>query len=165
MSDSLPSDNGSSVPPESQNAAGANGLQNGLEVLGKALASIVQAAKDAIGPELMRNLAAGQLFQQIAVSLDEAAAGIEATGTCPPAPRGQLSLYLDRLAAEIKGSKFEEQGVNLQGRLEKTLRLLSEANSPSAANAVKEAAGYFHAAAASAMPVAGSEPVTFEAKV
>lgn len=163
MSDSSTNSSGSSVPPESQ-SGGVNGLQSGLEVLGKALASIVQAAKDAIGPELMRNLAAGQLFHQIAASLDEAAAGIEQNGTCPPAPRGQLNLYLDRLAMEIKGSKFEGQGIALQGRLEKVLGLLSDANSPSAANAVKEVAGYFHAAATSAAPPTGGEPVTFEAK-
>ncbi len=138
------------------------GFQAGLDVLGKALAGIVQAAKDAIGPELLRNLAAGQLFQQIATCLDEAAKAIEQSGTCPPQNRGQLMCYLERLEAEIKGSKFEAQGVALQGRLEKTVGLLSDSNAPSAAKQIAEIAGYFHAAASSAAPVSAGGPVTFE---
>ena len=87
-----------------------------------------------------------------------AAAGAEA----PAGTAGEMAFYLEHLASELEGSKFAPDARALRSRLEAAAEAIDRKSGPggggpSEARALVEAAGYFRAAANSAMPVPAAE--------
>ena len=127
------------------------GLQGGFEAIGQLLTGFVQSIKDAVGPELMRNLSAGQWLATVAASLEEIASAWQVGQPTPSGKSGELACFLERLAEEVQGSRVEGQEAALRERLAQALAMIESDQSD--ARIVSKAAGYFQAAAKSAMPM------------
>ena len=144
--------------PEAKMPIG-DGLQAGLGAIQQVFEGIVNAAKNAIGPEVLRNLQAAGWLKQVAECLDALAAGLRATAEYPPEKAGELACHVERLEVEVKESKFEVQLTSFRQRLDGVLKSLEQAEGAGAVAAAKkigEAAGYFHAAAKTVTaPIAG----------
>lgn len=127
------------------------GLQGGVDVLQGLFSGFVKSIQEAMGPEMMRNLAASQWLGQVAASLDEVAAAWRTGAPTPPGKSGELSCYAERLPEEVKGSRVEGQTDALRNWLELAKNAIERDDTQS--RSVADAAGYFNAAAKSAMPV------------
>ena len=133
-----------------------DGLQKGMEVLQQVIGGFVQSIKDAVGPEMMRNFEAAQWLEQLGDCLDQIAVGLRDSGKVPPEAAGQLAFYVDQWDGGLRGSKLEPNQAALRKRLESAEAAIQQATSENAAQqaaVVAQAAGYFHAAAKSVLPL------------
>jgi hypothetical protein len=131
-------------------------VQGGLDAIQKVFAGFVQTIKDTIGPETLRNLEAGNWLEQLAVCLDQIAVGLRDIGAVPPDKAGELAFYLEQWESAVQGSKFESQQAALRQRLDgvrQAVERVPEGNAAQEAKVLTEAAGYFHAAAKTAVPL------------
>jgi hypothetical protein len=141
----------------------SDAIGKGVDTLKSVLGGIVNAVQEAMGPEMMQNLAAAQWLSQAAACLESAAKGLREQGSVPPGTAGELTCFQERAEAELKGSKFKTQLPQMQQRLQAALDLVEQCSSapdatPSDQDICKiaDAAGYFKAAAASAVPISPS---------
>ena len=110
-------------------------------------------AKQAIGPELLRNLEAASWLGRVATCLDETGASLNQPPTVVAGKSGELACYLEQLDAEVKGSRFESQEDALRHRIEGVVQAIIGKSQTDASRTVAEAAGYFRAAANSVGPL------------
>jgi hypothetical protein len=127
------------------------GLQGGVDALQNFFTGFVKSIQTAIGPEVMRSLSASQWLGQVAASLEEVAAAWRADSPTPPGKSGELSCYAERVIEEVKGSRVEGQSEALCEWLEIAMQAIDREDTQS--RSVADAAGYFNAAAKSAMPL------------
>lgn len=127
------------------------GIQTGVEALGQFLSGFVKSIQDSLGPDLVRNMSASQWLAQVAASLDEVATAWQAGQPTPSGKLGELSCYLERLDEEIAHSRVESQKDALRERLSQAMAAV-ESEQVQAQSMLSNAAGYFRAAAKSAMP-------------
>ena len=159
MNNTTPNPEGTPDPTPQSDAPGSaevnidKGLQVGLDAIQKVFAGLVTAVKNAIGPEMLRMLEAGNFLSQVGTCLDETAAALRESGTCPPEKLGELACLRERLAVELKGSKFEGQTTALRERLE----MAGQAATAGDARSLAVVAGYFHAAAKTAAPAPATQ--------
>lgn len=131
----------------------AQALQGGLAAMQKMFEGIAKMAQGFAGPEGMKNLQAGQWLARVAASLDEAAK----PGAALAGKAGEADFFLEGLSAELADSKFAAQEAALRTRLVAARHAIHTAD----ARTLTEAAGYFRAAANTAIPLpAGAEGVT-----
>jgi len=135
----------------------------GMDALKMVLGGIVNMAQELVGPEGMRNFEASQWLAQAGASIEEVANGIREQGAAPAGKGGEITCFLERVDAELKGSKFESQIPSFRQRLNDTLQFIertgdTESSAPDAQdiNRLADSAGYFHAAAASVAPLSNS---------
>lgn len=126
------------------------GIEGALTAIQKLFAGFATAAKNAVGPELVRNLEAAAWLNRVAACLDEVA-NLDGSPTAAAGKAGELACHVERLAAEVKGSKFEPQEPALRGRLDAVVKALGTGSA--AAPVAAEAAGYLRAAANSVAPI------------
>lgn len=131
------------------------GLQNGFDAIGKAFGGLVGAIKDAVGPELMKNLEVANWLGRLAECLEKISDGLHSDGSVPAAQAGQFSFYVDLFDATLDGSKLEAQKPAFQQHLNRCQQALKNpvTDAPLAAATLAQSAGYFKAAAASCVPV------------
>ncbi|MBP85804.1 MAG: hypothetical protein CMJ64_03665 [Planctomycetaceae bacterium] len=141
-------------------------IGKGVDSLKSLLGGIVDAVQEAMGPEMIQNLAAAQWLSQVAACLESAATGLREQGSVPFGTAGELTCFQERAEAELKGSKFKAQLPQMQQRLKGALDLVEQcsANADAAPSdldirKVADNAGYFKAAAASAVPISPSDNV------
>lgn len=133
-----------------------DGLQKGMEALQQVFGGFVQSIKDAIGPEMIRNMEAAQWLDQLATCLEEIATGLRETGSVPPEAAGKLAFHVDGWDSSLKGSKLEARQAALRERLqtaEQAIQQVTQDNAEHQAALVGQAAGYFRAAAKSIIPM------------
>ena len=133
-----------------------DGLQKGMEALQQVFGGFVKSIKDAIGPEMMRNLEAAQWLGQLAECLEQIATGLKESGEVPSESAGQLEFFVDQWDSALQGSKLESNQESLRKRLESAQQAIVQTTPDTAsrqAAVIAQAAGYFHAAARSVVPV------------
>lgn len=154
MSQGEAAGSGEKPPPKEMDFAGA--LDKGMAALQNAFEGIVNAAKKAIGPELLRNAEAAAWLGGVATCLEATAA---APTTALAGKSGELACHLERLDAELNGSKFEGQKASFRQRLEAVVAAIGSGGAASAK--AQEAAGYFRAAASSVtLPTGTHQTIT-----
>jgi len=134
-------------------------IQGGMDALKMVMEGVVSAAQEMVGPEGMRNLEASQWLAQVATTVEEIATGLEQKA--PLAGKaGEIACFLEQVESEVKGSKFQAQLPSFRQRLEEVTQLLDrpggEGSSPPTADELKQlndSAGYFRAAASTAVPI------------
>lgn len=132
-------------------AAIQEGLQGGVDAIQQLFSGFVKSIQDAMGPEMLRNISAGQWLAQVAACLESVASAWRAGEPAPADKAGELACYLERLAGEIHDSRVEDQLPALQDRLDKVLQAIDRGEID--LRGAAHAAGYFQAAAKSALPL------------
>ena len=136
-------------------------LQGGMEAIKKLFEGFATMAQGLVGPEAVRNFEAGQWLERVAICLDETAALLREASQVTPEKTGELTCFLERVEEELKGSKFASQQSALHQRLQNIHDQISTPGDSVPfrvqATQVAEAAGYFHAAAKSAIPAGTQE--------
>ena len=135
-----------------------DGLQNGLNALGQVFGGLVDAIKDVVGPETLKNMEAAGWLGQVAECLDTISAGLKQDGNVPADAVGQFSYFSEQFPAAIADSTLESQSDALQARLQMAQTAVDVAGKDpaTAAASIAEVAGYFKAAVASCVPVASA---------
>ena len=130
-------------------------MENGFEALGKIFGGLVGAIKEAIGPEMMKSLAAANWLGQIARCLEKLSQSLSTDGTVADEPLGRLSFLKDQLDESLDGSKLQAQKATFQQHLQNCQQALANADADpqTAAKTLAHAAGYFEAAASSCVPI------------
>jgi len=159
------SDKGKDNTPQPDVTFSADGdvgeaVGQGMEALKMVLGGIVDMAQGLVGPEGMRGFEAGQWLAQVGASIEEIATALREQETVPAGKGGEITCFLERIDAELKGSKFESQTPAFRQRLEEISQLLERAGAeetsrPTAGDLqqLTNSAGYFRAAASSAVPI------------
>ena len=129
-------------------------LGDGLAAIQQVFAGLADAAKNAVGPELLKNFQAGQWLGRVATCLDQTAAQLRTEVPSVAGKLGELAAYRERLGGELEGSKFAPEVTALAERLDSALSAARDRNP----DVVAEAGGYFRAAANSAGPIPGTNP-------
>jgi len=132
----------------------------GMEALKMVLGGVVNMAQELVGPEGMRNFEASQWLAQVGASIEEIATAFREQETVPAGKGGEITCFLERIDTELKGSKFESQIPAFRRRLEEISQLLDRAGAEETARPtagdlerLTDSAGYFRAAASSALPI------------
>lgn len=135
-------------------------IGKGVDALKSLIGGFAQMAQDMIGPEGMKTLQAAQWLSQVAASIQQTADGLRDSDKVPLGKSGEIACFLERLEAELQGSKFETQQPSFRTRLETCSEIVERtAESDHAASSsdlkqLNDAVGYFHAAAATAVRTA-----------
>lgn len=133
-----------------------DGLQKGMEALQQVFGGFVKSIKDAMGPEVIRNLEAAQWLGQLAECLEQIATGLKASGEVPSESAGQLEFLADQWDGALVGSKLESNQESLRKRLESAQQAILQTTPDTAsrqAELIAQTAGYFQAAAKSVLPL------------
>ena len=141
-------------------------LQGGLDAVGKVFDGLVGAIKEAVGPELMRNMETANCLGQLATCLEAMAEGLNETGTIPAAAAGRFAFFVGQFDGALEGSKLAAQETVFRQQLNQTQQAVANANGDptGTATVLAKAAGYFKAAAASCLPLPhGQHPVSRDA--
>lgn len=128
-----------------------DGLKNGLNALGQVFGGLVTAIKDAVGPEMLKNLEAAGWMGQVAKCLETISTELNQNGSVPADAVGQLSYFSEQFSEAIAGSMLESQSDALKARLQTAQTAIDAAGEDpvAAAAAIAKVAGYFKAAAES----------------
>jgi hypothetical protein len=129
-------------------------LQDGLNVLSKVFGGLVQTIKDAVGHEFMRGMELANWLEQLATCLEQIARSLRETGEVPAERAGELAFFVDQWDNQFQGVKLVSEPA-LRQRLDKARQALDQstaANAKQQAAVVLEVAGYFRAAAKTALP-------------
>ena len=132
------------------------GLQGGVDMIQRLFTGFVKSLQDAMGPDMLKNISAGQWLQQVAVSLEEVCDAWRAGQPTPAGKSGELACFVERLEEEIQGSRVANQLAALRERLVKAIAALEQASPESQSSSLRllsETVGYFQATARSALPV------------
>lgn len=160
--DNTPADAQKQVPSEFKidiDPKVGESLQGGLDALGNVFGGLIGAIRDAVGPELMRNMEVAGWVGQVATCLEQIAASLKEDGNVSAEVSGQLSFFVDQFDSSLEGSKLESQQVALKQYLLNAQQAVENADRD-AVSAVAQAAGYFKAAAASCVPIQPNENST-----
>lgn len=129
-------------------------LQGGLDVLQKAFSGMFQVIKDAVGPDMLRNLEVGNWLEQLASCIDGIAQSVRETGSLPADKAGELTFFQEQFEDALTGSKFERQQSALKQRFERVTQAVDRVAAGTRgdeAQVLAETAGYFRAAAKTAI--------------
>lgn len=132
------------------------GLQSGVDVIQGLFSGFVKSIQDAMGPDMVKNMSAGQWLLQVAASLDEINDAWRAGHSTPTGKSGELACYIERLEEEIQGSRVANQLATLRERLRNAIAALDHASPDSQSSSLRmlsDTVGYIQATAKSAMPV------------
>ncbi len=94
------------------------GLHSGVDVIQGLFSGFVKSIQDAMGPDMLKNLSAGQWLLQVAASLEEICDAWRSGQPTPAGKAGELACYVERLEEEIQGSRVANQLVPLRERLQ-----------------------------------------------
>ena len=132
------------------------GLEGGVNMIQSLFTGFVKSIQDAMGPDMLKNLSAGQWLVQVAASLEEICDAWRAGQPTPAGKSGELACYIERLEEEIQGSRVANQLSALRERLSNAIAALDHASPESQSSSLRslsDTVGYIQATAKSAMPV------------
>jgi hypothetical protein len=132
------------------------GLQGGVDMIQSLFTGFVKSIQDAMGPDMLKNVSAGQWLLQVASSLDEVCDAWRVGQPTPAGKTGELACYVERLEEEIQGSRVANQLTALRDRLNSAIAALDQASPESQSSSLRllsDTVGYIQATAKSAMPV------------
>lgn len=132
------------------------GLQGGVDMIQSLFTGFVKSIQDAVGPEMLKNVSAGQWLLQVAASLNEVCDSWRAGQATLAGKSCELACYIERLEEEIQGSRVANQLAALQERLSNAIAALDQASPESQSSSLRllsDTVGYIQATAKSAMPV------------
>ena len=132
------------------------GLEGGVNMIQSLFTGFVKSIQDAMGPDMLKNLSAGQWLVQVATSLEEVCEAWRAGQPTPSGKSGELACYIERLDEEIQGSRVANQLAALRERLSNAIAAVDQASpdaQPNSLRLLSDTVGYIQATAKSAMPV------------
>jgi hypothetical protein len=132
------------------------GLQGGVDVIQSLFSGFVKSIQDAMGPDMLKNISAGQWLLQVAASIDEVCDAWRSGQPTPAGKSGELACYIERLEEEIQGSRVANQLAALRERLSNAIAALDQLSPESQSSSLRllsDTVGYIQATAKSAMPV------------
>jgi hypothetical protein len=126
-------------------------LQGGVDAIQQLFAGFVNTIKESVGPDMLKNLSTAAWLTQVADSLEQIMTAQQAGEPIPESKSGEIACYLERLDAELKGSRVEGQSNSLRDRLVRVQTGLEQQQLDR--RALGDAIGFFQAAAKSVVPI------------
>ena len=126
-------------------------LQGGVDAIQQLFAGFVNTIKESVGPDMLKNLSTAAWLTQVADSLEQVNSAQQAGEPIPESKSGEIACYLERLDAELKGSRVEGQANSLRDRLARVQTGLEQQQLDR--RTLGDAIGFFQAAAKSVVPI------------